>query len=367
MLSSLLFCSAMLSQKPAEVPLRGVWLTTTANTAISTPAKTAETMAKLKEIGFNTVYVETWKNGYTQFPSAVLQKTIGVDRHPGLKNGRDLLGESLKEARKNGLKYIAWFEYGFMAGMDGGKNTLTSKYPQWMTTTREGKLVSTQNEFIWMNPLRPECQTFLLDMIKEAVQKYDLDGIQLDDRIAWPTSMGYDSYTKEIYAKEHNGAVPPDDSQDPTWVAWRANKVTKFAKKLHDELRKLKPDLIISISPAIYPWSLENYACNWPLWQKNGWMDEYVPQVYRTSHRAFRTEWKKQIAANPGAGKRLAAGIMIDPGGAPVPWEVIKQNLDLVKETNSGHVFWFSRGVLDNYSEQIKAYYGQNHDVPNAN
>jgi hypothetical protein len=58
---------------------------------------------------------------------------------------------------------------------------------------------------------------------------------------------------------------------------------------------------------------------------------------------------------------------MIDPGGAPVPWEVIKQNLDLVKETNSGHVFWFSRGVLDNYSEQIKAYYGQNHDVPNAN
>src|SRR5215211_4685771 len=56
---------------PPEV--RGTWLTTTANDALATPAKTAETMKRLREIGLNTVYVECWKNGYTEFPSATLE------------------------------------------------------------------------------------------------------------------------------------------------------------------------------------------------------------------------------------------------------------------------------------------------------
>jgi uncharacterized lipoprotein YddW (UPF0748 family) len=45
--------------------VRGTWLTTTANDAIATPARTAATMRRLREIGINTVYVEVWKNGYT--------------------------------------------------------------------------------------------------------------------------------------------------------------------------------------------------------------------------------------------------------------------------------------------------------------
>jgi uncharacterized lipoprotein YddW (UPF0748 family) len=67
---------------PAEI--RGTWVTTTANDAISTPEKTAQTMRRLREIGLNTVYVECWKNGYTQYPSKVLERTIGVDRRPAL-------------------------------------------------------------------------------------------------------------------------------------------------------------------------------------------------------------------------------------------------------------------------------------------
>ena len=62
--------------------VRGTWITTTANSAIATPAHTGDTMSRLREIGFNTVYVGAWKNGYTQFPSDVLQQTIGVKLRP---------------------------------------------------------------------------------------------------------------------------------------------------------------------------------------------------------------------------------------------------------------------------------------------
>ena len=67
---------------PMRAEVRGTWLTTTGNDALATPEKTAASMRALRAIGLNTVYVEVWKNGYTQFPSEVLRKTIGVDRHP---------------------------------------------------------------------------------------------------------------------------------------------------------------------------------------------------------------------------------------------------------------------------------------------
>ena len=58
----------------APPELRATWLTTTANGAIATPENTDQTMRRLREIGLNTVYVECWKNGYTEFPSATLRR-----------------------------------------------------------------------------------------------------------------------------------------------------------------------------------------------------------------------------------------------------------------------------------------------------
>lgn len=355
----------------AEV--RGVWLTTTANDAIANPANTADTMRRLRDIGINTVYVESWKNGYTQFPSGVLEKTIGVDRRPALmpadpsdlpdhiaQPGRDLLEETLIEAHRNGLTCIAWFEYGFMAAHKDTDNHLRRQYPQWMTTTREGDLVSDQNPFVWMNPLRPECREFLLGIVLEAIDKYDLDGVQLDDRIAWPVSMGYDDYTREVYARENNAAAPPDDPHDPKWVAWRAAKVTEFAERFYTELKQARPNLIVSISPAVYPWSLEHYACDWPAWSGKGWMDEFVPQNYRYNYASFEKTWAQQVEAMPGMLDRLLAGVLVSSGDQVNPWADIERELQLVQRSGAaGHVFWFSPGVLDQYPEELKAYYTQ--------
>src|SRR5438874_13717944 len=83
---------------PPEV--RGTWLTTTANDALATPAKTAETMKRLREIGLNTVYVECWKNGYTEFPTDTLRKVIRITHKinlPDQSPTRDLLRETVIE------------------------------------------------------------------------------------------------------------------------------------------------------------------------------------------------------------------------------------------------------------------------------
>lgn len=381
--------------------VRGTWLTTTANTALATPADTAASMRRLSEIGINTVYVESWKNGYTQFPSDTLERTIGLRQRPvqmpqdpsdssaqRARPPRDLLQESLIEAHRNGLIYVAWFEYGFMAAYKDTMNHLRTQKPEWLSRDAQGSEVA-PNGFVWLNPLHPEARRFLLDLVLEAVDKYDLDGIQLDDRIVWPyINMGYDDYTQTAYAAEHAGKRPPSDVRDPEWMRWRAEKVNQYAKLFVQELRASRPGLLISLSPAVYPWSWEHYLLNWPAWsawdirdkateaetgqpfrqpnsaQQTPRWDEFIPQTYRMSYDAFEKSWREQVTAVRLSGgdrqQALLAGIRIVGDGPDSSWLQLKQSIELTRKLgNGGHVLWFSRGVLDLYADQLRDFYQQ--------
>jgi uncharacterized lipoprotein YddW (UPF0748 family) len=379
--------------------VRGTWITTTANTAIATPANTAKTMKQLREIGLNTVYVEVWKNGYTQFPSEALNKVIGVHQRPNFfpqdpsdsadtlkRTPRDLLQETLIEAHRNGLITFAWFEYGFMAAYKTTNPHLRRMKPEILSRDITGNEVA-PNGFVWMNPLHPEARKLLLDIVLEAVDKYDLDGVQLDDRIVWPyITMGYDDYTKKIYAQEHNGAMPPADHKDIAWMRWRADKVNEYARIFVQEVRAKRPNLMISLSPAVYPWSWEYYLLEWPKWA--AWdakdalsmvsdkakkitprWDEFIPQVYRFTYPAFEKTWLEQIEHMKMLGgdrqKDMLAGIRVVGEGKDSTWDELRQSIDLTRKTGSGgHVLWFSRGVLDVYPTELTKYYNGHIESP---
>jgi len=371
------------SAPAAEPEVRGVWLTTTANDHIATPEKTAESMRRLREMGLNTVYVEAWKNGYTQFPSETLERVIGIDRRPDLMKqdpgdpdrslpARDLMGETLTEAHRNGLHYIAWFEYGFMAAHKDTDNHLRRMKPEWLSRDIDGNTVA-PNGFVWMNPLHPETRRFLLDIVLEAVEKYDLDGVQLDDRIVWPyVTMGYDDYTVAMYRNEHGGEAPPSDHTDPDWMRWRADKVNEYSRQFVGEVRRADPDLIVSLSPAPYPWCYEHYLLEWPTWAawepgNDGmiWWDEFIPQCYRYDFPAFRATWDQQVgnlreAGASGRVKHMLAGILTTGSRPdPVPWDDLRRAVEHVRATGGGgHVWWYSKGVLDVYPEEIGSFYG---------
>ncbi len=260
---------------PVDAPapeVRGTWLTTTANTAIASPTDTAATMKTLRDIGLNTVYVECWKNGYTEFPSTVAERYNGVplkispspSRRAALQ--RDLLAETLVEAHRNQLIYVAWFEFGFMAAERWTRNELRARR-DWIVLDKHGSDVA-KNGFVWLNPLHPEAQDLLIGIVVEAATKYDLDGIQLDDRIVWPgLEMGYDEYTRQRY-KEETGRDLPADCRDPHFTAWRQTKVTEVAQRFVREVRAANPNVIVSLSPGPYPWAREKYLCDWVSWAR---------------------------------------------------------------------------------------------------
>jgi uncharacterized lipoprotein YddW (UPF0748 family) len=379
--------------------VRGTWITTTANNAIATPQNTATTMRRLREIGLNTVYVEVWKNGYTQFPSETMKNIVGVAMRPNQfpqdpsdtaeqrnRPARDLLQETLIEAHRNGLVTLAWFEYGFMAAHKTTNPHLRRMKPEWLSRDIKGNEVA-PNGFVWMNPLHPETRKLLLEIVLEAVDKYDLDGVQLDDRIVWPyITMGYDDYTKKIYAAEHGGREPPADHTDAAWMRWRADKVNEYARMFVQEVRAKRPGLIVSLSPAVYPWSWDYYLLEWPKW--GAWTaadavknvsvkaaaitprwDEFIPQVYRFNYPAFEKTWLEQVAHMKTLGgnrqKDMLAGIRVVGEGKDATWDELRQSIELTRKTESGgHVHWFSRGVLDVYPKELTAFYGGHIESP---
>lgn len=277
-------------ERTAKTELRGVWLTNIDSNVLFERDRLSNALKTLKQLNFNTVYPTVWNWGYTLYPSSVAQKVIGrsQDPEPGLK-GRDILKEMTVQGHKNGMDVIPWFEFGFMAPAD---SSLAKRHPTWLTSRRDGSKIwqEGKHDRVWLNPFRPEVQTFIQNLIVEIVSKYDVDGIQFDDHFGLPAELGYDAYTTKLYKKEHRGKNPPANPQDPEWVRWRADKITQYLQKVFKAVKARKPNCIISIAPNPQRVSYELYLADWEKWERQGLVEELVLQVYRNDLNVFIQE-----------------------------------------------------------------------------
>jgi uncharacterized lipoprotein YddW (UPF0748 family) len=257
-----------------------------------------------------------------------------------------------------------------MAAHKDTDNHLRRMKPEWLSRDIDGNEVA-PNGFVWMNPLHPEARRFLLDIVLEAVDKYDLDGVQLDDRIVWPyVTMGYDDYTVAMYRNEHGGKAPPADHKDPDWMRWRADKVNEYASS-SSRRSAARPGLLVSLSPAPYPWCYENYLLEWPTWaawepgnDEMLWWDEFIPQCYRYDFPAFKATWDQQVGnlRDAGASDARAAhargcpddGQPARPGALGGPE---RRSSTSARPAGAGTSGGSAAGVLDEYPEEIKAFY----------
>jgi uncharacterized lipoprotein YddW (UPF0748 family) len=273
--------------------VRGVWITTTASTALNSKDNIKQTVANCKLAGINNLFVVVYNSARTTYPSIAMQNLLGV---PILESfsGRDPLKEIIDEGHAAGLKVHAWFEYGFAASYSQNGGAIIKAKPSWAAKDINGVLLS-KNNFEWLNAFDPEVQNFLMSLMKEVVSNYDIDGIQGDDRLpALPSTGGYDDYTIALYKSANGGANPPTTSTDANWVKWRAGLLNNYMKKINKELKAIKPKLIVSMAPSVYPFSLTEYLQDWPTWVDSGWVDYILPQVYRYDINAYTTTLTQQ-------------------------------------------------------------------------
>ncbi len=266
--------------------LRGVWLTNVDSQVLDSQANIAAAMQFLADHHFNVVYPVVWNGGKTLYPSQVMEAEFGIAIAENYQ-GRDPLKELVAAAYKHQLTVIPWFEYGFAASHVNFENLIAQQHPEWMAKDNQGNML-TKNGFQWMNPCHPAVQKFMTSLVLEVVNNYAVDGIQGDDRLpALPIEGGYSEFTRNLYAREHNGQQPPTDFRDPRWQRWRANKLNTYAEELYQAVKKIDSGLIVSWAPSIYPWAYHEYLQDWPSWIQGNYADLVHPQVYRKTFHAY--------------------------------------------------------------------------------
>ncbi len=334
--------------------LRGVWLTNIDSDVLFDQNTLSLALQRLGRLNFNTVYPTVWNWGYTLYPSQVAASVFGerLDPHSGLQ-GRDMLAEVVEEGHQQGMAVIPWFEFGLMAP---SYSKLAQRHPAWITTRRNGTRIVMEGRHprVWLNPLRPEVQALIVDLVTEIVTNYDVDGIQFDDHFGWPVDLGYDDYTVELYQQEHGGDRPPDDAHDPGWVRWRANKMTDLMIRVFYAVKSRKPDCLIALSPNPWEFSYQNYLQDWRTWERLGFVEELIVQVYRNDLERFVSELERPEVAQAIQHIPVGVGILVGLKDRPIEIDQIRDQVETVRDRHLAGVSFFFYETLGNRDDAFQ-------------
>ncbi len=275
-------------RKAIKTPeVRGVWITNIALSGLYHATFLDEVLHDISTHQINTIYPGVWSQGKTFYPSQVAPQSFSVG---------DILQTTVQASQRQGLRVIPWFEYGLKITDD---SQIAQQHPDWLTRNVAGSIyinpqpqppklpflqglsrsLSGANHVV-MNPAHPQVQEFMVNLLTDVVERYNIDGIQLDDHFVLPVAFGYDPYTKRLFQQE-KGYPPPADPYNPEWMRWRADKVTQLMAKISQSIKQKKPDLIISIAPNSPAFAYRESLQDWPTWVRRGYVDEVVVQAYR--------------------------------------------------------------------------------------
>lgn len=331
-----------LQSATAQIPrseIRGVWMTNNDLDIMRDRNKVQEAVTKLRQLNFNTIYPVVWNSGYVMYPSNVARNLeIQPFVFKGL-DGHDILADLINQAHRQNLLVIPWFEFGFMSPPT---SELAVNKPEWFTQKRDGtdSSVSAAGEVKWLNPFHPEVQQFIIDLLVELTNKYDIDGIQFDDHTSLPREFGYDKYTVNLYKKEMQ-KDPPAAVDDPEWVSWRANRITDFMVRLNQTIKQIKPNIIFSVSPNYHDFAYKFQLQDWLNWLRLDIIDELVVQVYRENFDSFVSKLVRAEMQEAKEKIPTAVGIMAGLRTKPVTIEQIKTQVRAAQQKDLGVAFFY--------------------------
>jgi len=194
----------------------------------------------------------------------------------------DPLEFAIQEAHKRGLELHAWFNP-YRAGHPTNKSAYS---PDHISKTNP-EFVHQYGDFLWLDPGVPEAKQHTIDVIKDVVERYNIDGVHFDDYFypypSYADNADFpDSLAWERAIKAGNTLSRSD---------WRRENVNSLMRELSTQIREMKPHVKFGISP-FGVWrpghpshttgfdAYEHLYADAKLWINEGWVDYFTPQIY---------------------------------------------------------------------------------------
>jgi uncharacterized lipoprotein YddW (UPF0748 family) len=281
---------------PVAREFRGVWVATVQN--IDWPSKPGLPVDKQKreliaildkcvELNINAVIFQVRTQADALYASRIepwsnfLTGKMGKAPEPFY----DPLEFAVEEAHKRGLQLHAWFNP-YRVRVPGAKGPAAENH----ASVALPNAVRKYGEYLWFDPGAHESEEQFIGVLKDVVSRYDVDGVHIDDYF----------YPYQVKDKEGKIVPFPDDETYKQAQSqgmklerddWRRRNVDHLIHRMYDEVKKIKPWVLVGISPFGI-WrpqnpkgveGLDQYSTLYAdarKWDREGWIDYMTPQLY---------------------------------------------------------------------------------------
>ncbi|MBL8723262.1 MAG: family 10 glycosylhydrolase [Planctomycetes bacterium] len=277
---------------PLPREFRGAWVATVANIdwpsrpGLPTAAARAELdqiVARASELHLNALVFQVRPAGDALYESALepwsefLTGAQGRAPEPRW----DPLQHLIERCHGSGIELHAWFNP-FRASHPKGSSPPA---PNHVRRAQPAACVRYGSHH-WMDPGDPRSAAWTLRVIRDVVQRYDVDGVHLDDYF-YPYPEGKapfpDAKSRAAYTKAGGKLALAD---------WRRDNVDRFVRELERTVHQTKPWVLVGISPfgiaqpgvpAGIQAGLDQFGqlyADPAQWLRTGRVDYLAPQLY---------------------------------------------------------------------------------------
>jgi len=327
--------------------LRGVWIASHHHSGVwQSRDALARALDELVDLGWNTIFPAVWNQGYTAWPSAVMER-LGLPKQDPVyaQAGMDPVQLAVDLGKERGLTVIPWLEYGFAAEPVGMPRPLLAARPEWAARDRRGQVVE-HGGLRWLNGLEPAVQEIVEALAVEVVERYGVDGVQGDDHIALPLTGSHDAATLARY-RQATGKVPGARDDDPSWSRFRCISLSRWVRQMGERLHRLRSNLVWCLSPCPLPTGLSQLMQDSASWLKEGSVDLLVPQLYRNSLAAYRQVLEGNLRPLPAERRQqVVAGLTLRANGQDLEVNTLLEMVRLSRQEGLGGVAVFHHTPL---------------------
>ncbi|MGJ8696006.1 MAG: glycoside hydrolase family 10 protein [Verrucomicrobiaceae bacterium] len=301
---------------------------------------------KMAALKMNAIIFQVRPNADAAYGSRYEPWSHWLSGTMGKSPGYDPLAFCIQQAHARGIEVHAWFNpFRALPNKDlpVSSNHVTRTHPS---------VIRAYKNYKWMDPSSAFTQQRALSVIMDVVNRYDVDGVHIDDYF-YP----YPDLTKEGRPKE----VFPDGKSSSA----RRAAVDGFVSRMYSTVKASKPWVRVGISPFGI-WrpgvpsgttanidAYEHLAADSRKWLASGWCDYLSPQLYwrinsPQSYTRLLTWWRAQGSRPVWPGIASARVNSSEDPGRPAS-EIVNQVAQsrTIGRNYVGHVFWSMKSLMN--------------------
>lgn len=302
-------------QAEASPEIRGIWVDTWGS-GFKSAAQIDQLVLDVQRGNLNTIFPQVRRRADAFYNSSIEPKNGSVS--PG---NFDPLAYLIQKAHAANppIEVHAWIITFPIGVAQGNPDHILNKHPEWLMESMDGsKQIS--NEY-WADPGHPEVQQHIVDVARDLIGNYSLDGFHFD-YIRYPSpDWGYNPLSVARFNHRFGLSGKPS-SNNAAWKQFRRDAVTELVRRIYLEGISLKPSIKISAATIgqgggitkTSQWGNSSaYSArlqDWRAWMEEGILDLNAPMLYYDAQGSWAHGWSNWLvfAKNHKYGRHMAPG-----------------------------------------------------------